>query len=138
MQYFLGLCVIVGIEQFDRKMKIKILDGIKVLCNRWHFHHFNKYAKCLFDYALNMRNLTKNIAEFFGLLWVLHISSRLTHSYRYEPNTLTLQNFTECRGDAKNLVHSNFSITQIARNECKVNGELIFDAYYTGPLEVSP
>lgn len=83
-----------------------------------------------------MQNLTGNIFHVFVLLWIFQLSCKLTHSYRYEPNTLTLQNFTECVGDEKNLVHANFSIDQIARNKCKINGELIFDAYYTGPLEV--
>lgn len=85
-----------------------------------------------------MQNLTSNVIQIFGLPWIFQLSSRLTNSFRYDPNTLMLQNFTERKGENinKNLFHANFSIIQIARNKCKINGELIFDAYHSGLLEV--
>lgn len=59
-----------------------------------------------------------------------------TFCYRFEPNTLTLENFFECSDGHKNLAHINQNITRVARNKYVVNGELSFDEYFPEKLEV--
>lgn len=70
-------------------------------------------------------------------LFVL-MSNLLSHieSYRFEPNSLILNNVTECSDDEKNAVHLNISIVPVDRNRYLANGEAIFLEDISGPLEV--
>lgn len=65
-------------------------------------------------------------------IWILNF----TYCYRFEPNTLTLKNVTECPGVENNVAHINQTITPIARNKYKVNGDITLDEYFPGHLEV--
>lgn len=71
----------------------------------------------------------------FTFIWVLRILCP-SDCYRFEPNTLTLNNFTKCPGDEENTAHLNFSISRLARNKYVINGEVMFEETHNGPLEV--
>lgn len=74
----------------------------------------------------------RQIIFIFASILVLGIS----YSYRYEPNTLTVKNFSECPGVENNVAHINQTILPVGRNKYAVNGELTFDEYFPGHLEV--
>lgn len=62
---------------------------------------------------------------------------RLTNCYRFEPNTITLKNFSGCPEDERNSCHFKQTITPIARNKYTINGELHFKEVLRPPLLVS-
>lgn len=77
---------------------------------------------------------TKNQIIFL-LVWMSNLLSYI-EGYRFEPNSLILNNTTECPDDDKNPVHLNISIVPVDRNRYLANGEAIFDENISGPLEV--
>lgn len=72
----------------------------------------------------------------FASVWIFELLSTSTHGYRFEPNTFTFNNYSECRGESKNVVHVNYTITPFGRNKYMVNGEAVFDESLAGQLEV--
>lgn len=50
-----------------------------------------------------------------------------THCYRFEPNILTLNNYSSCSEDKSNPIHLNMSVEPISRNKYRINGEAIFE-----------
>lgn len=57
------------------------------------------------------------------------------YCYRFEPNSMTLTNYSEC-SDVKILVHLNQSFIKISRNKYQMNGELIFNQVIPAPIQV--
>lgn len=77
-----------------------------------------------------------NIQMIFVFVCIFWLLNSTILCYRFEPNTMTLTNYSECPGNEKSVVHSNYTITQVARNTYVMNGELIFDEYLAGQMEV--
>lgn len=82
-----------------------------------------------------MQNITKYHIIVISI-WVFRLLSSSIESYRFEPNTMTLTNYSECPGSENHVVHINYTINRIARNRYVVNGELLFKEYLAAPLEV--
>lgn len=84
-----------------------------------------------------MENVTGKQVILISVL-IVELLSISTHGYRFEPNTFTFNNYSECPGVEKNLVHVNYTITSFGRNKFTVNGEAVFDEYLSGQIDVSP
>lgn len=72
----------------------------------------------------------------FSSIWISWFLSSLTFSYRFEPHTLILRNFSECQDEGKNVAHINQTITRVERNRYLVNGEITFEKPFPNQLEV--
>lgn len=73
----------------------------------------------------------------FVFIWFIGYLIGSVHCYRFQPNTMTLNNFTDCAKSEDDVVaHFNCSITIIARNKYLLNGEVSFDVIDDVPMEV--
>lgn len=72
---------------------------------------------------------------FFSILYFKTFSDSI-ECYRFEPNTITIKNYTGCPGDEHNPVHFNQSITQIYRNKYVINGEITLKEQINSQIQV--
>lgn len=68
--------------------------------------------------------------------WLFIFLSMSTHAYRFEPNTLTVKNFSECPGNEEYVVHVDYKITQLARNKYVVSGLILIGENVGRHIEV--
>lgn len=61
----------------------------------------------------------------------------MVNSYRFEPNTITLTNFSDCPGNEKYSCRFEKNITHITRNKYTMNGELFFKEVIPPPIQVN-
>lgn len=60
----------------------------------------------------------------------------VSNCYRFEPNTITLSNYSVCPGDEKNVCQFKQNIISIARNKYAISGEVIFKDVIHPPIQV--
>lgn len=75
-------------------------------------------------------------ATFQCAFLLISIFNNFINGYRFEPNTITIKNFTGCKDDEKNTVHFKPNITRLARNKYVVNGEITINQVVPGPFQV--
>lgn len=85
---------------------------------------------------VNMQTLSNYQIIILVFLWLFTFLITSTYSYRFEPNTLTVNNFSECRENEKYVVHVDYKITQLARNKYVVNGLIIIGENVGRQIEV--
>lgn len=85
--------------------------------------------------TFNMQRTTKYQAA-FAFTWIFLLLS-YSQSYRFEPNTLTLNNFSTCITGDNKTIDMHYSISQLGRNKYIVDGQAIFTEFLPGPLEVN-
>lgn len=71
----------------------------------------------------------------FAFVLTMKFLNTLSNGYRFEPNTLTINNYSNCLENGKQSI-LNYSFSPISRNKYVVNGQMIVDEFMTGPLEV--
>lgn len=77
----------------------------------------------------------KSFIVFVSILYFKTFSDNI-ECYRFEPNTITLKNYTGCPGDEHNSVHFNQSITQINRNKYVISGEITLKEQINSQIQV--
>lgn len=56
--------------------------------------------------------------------------------HNIERRILINQGFSKCADDEKNPIHFNGTVRNITTNVCRLDGDVIFDEFIAGPLEV--
>lgn len=59
-----------------------------------------------------------------------------SYCYRFEPNTFTFNNLSECPGSENFSVHVNYNVVPVARNKFDMNGEILFGEFLGGKIDV--
>lgn len=62
---------------------------------------------------------------------------RVSNCYRFEPNTITLTNYSACPGNENNVCQFKQNIIGIARNKYAVSGELLFKEAIHPPIQLN-